>query len=510
MAEKIMCPACGKRTAEGAFCEQCGHDMAARAAEAVQEPVIEGTALPSPARASPEPSTGGSPEAGPGTPEPAPRTVVFCQDLKVEYNMAAIFVVGISMPFGFRITPLVDGLEHIVVSIDAEVDDRELHLMKRLKQRPLKGKPFVHSHNFRPKEGFGGVISFEVRVCYERDGCIHSFETSTRHKVYPQQSNAREVMDTIIVNINNEINTGHAADISLRNDLDKLQSLRDRTSEQATLQNLVNQFFDIPEALCSLPIYPANWLPPEAGGRTDGKDGGDGEPPENARLDRVTLRDGERLVHLLADERLSLGRSRDNDLVTRNFIRAGIAPREINRRISRYHCRLELHGDRCFVVDGGFDPEAGTARASASGTYLDGVQLVAAGSVETPAGSTSLLTLAGRDPEQQGVMALRVRTIPCSRTRDAQCAMSSDCEEGMVSGVYLERAREDAPESYVLLARCADLGDLIPALRGMVVWRRDGGIMYSTGRTRGWLATGDELTVNGRRIAVEPYRQWGL
>jgi len=509
MADKIICPACGQRTVEGAFCEKCGRDLSVPAAPLPDTPGETGACSPpygppDTDMAAAKPARGVKVE---GEGDPSPRTVVFCPDLKVEYNMAALFVVGINMPFAFRITPQVDGLERIVVSIHAEIDGREWHKTKRLNQRPLKGKPFDHRVNFSPREGFGGVIAFEVHICFQKEGQTHSFETSTRHKVYPQQSKARDVMDTIIVNINNEINTGHAADISLRNGLDELQSLRNRTGEQETLQGIINQIFDFPAALCSLPIYPSNWLPPEAGGTRP--DAGD-IPPEGAQIDRVTLRAGDRLVHLFTDESITLGRSRENNLVTRNFLGAGVAMRDLNRGISRYHCRIELHGDRCFIVDGGFDPETGTARASGQGTYLNGVRLQPCGSAEATAGTPALLTLAGSDPERSGVLALSVRTIPCSRTLESECAMASDCEPGVVSGVYLERVRQDAPESYALLARCADLGDLMPALRGLVVWRRGGGIMYSTGKTRGWLIPGEPIAVHGRLTAVEPYRQWGL
>jgi hypothetical protein len=529
MPEKTRCPNCDRLTEPGRFCARCGGDLGAPARTAAPSalPVAPRDTVPkreiapveSPAdsrdASRPRPwsrATGGSDIARAAqatTPEaPAERTrpatvVSYCNDLKIECDMAQIFVADINMPFFFRITPLADGVEKPVVEVRCDADNWS-HL-KELTRKLRKNRSVEHSVNYRPGRESGGVVSFDIYIAYLKDGKRQAFEADVRHKVYPSNSNARQVVDNIIVNISTEIKTGHAADINLRNGLDELASIRDRTGADDTLQSLIDRISSMPRALSVLQMYPSDW-------RSDEQPGGhrDACTPEDARLDRLTLRTGDTRVHLYAVESLAAGKRRDNDLVTRNFNRAGRATREINDKISRYHARFELHDDRCFVEDGGFDPEKGARRESANGTWLGGRRLPPLGSAELPPGTSTPVSLAGEDVGAFAAFALKATPALCAAPIPRACGMSDNCRPGTLAAVFLERQGGDAPESYVMLVRCAELGRLSPDLAGLKVWRRGDGVRFSAGNRNDWLIPGDSFGLNGKTVFVERFRQWGL
>lgn len=508
MAGKVKCSACGGLSSPGRFCERCGQELVEQPAGQSAPPVEPSIQVPVVQDISPVPdipteaATGGR-----GKTETEPVMVPVeeevecascCTDLRLEYNAAQFFVDGVHTPFTFRITPLVEGISDMVLVMETD-SNRSLEKKKRLRARWQKGRSSTHKINFKP-DGVCGVISFDLYLSYLRDGQQQTFECGTEHKIYPSDTSAREVVDHIIVNIHNEVKTGHAADATIHNGLEQLQGLRDRTSEDAQARNLIDQIESLPPAFCRLELYPSTWQTPDHTVQRASCE----EAPEGAVCERLTLEAGGFRYHLVAGEEWSLGRERKNDVVLRHLD----GPVEKNRAISRSHCRMELHGERCFIKDGAFYPDQGITRESASGTFVNGKRLKGRGSAELPAGMASCVGLAGGGSQEERALLLDVCPVRC-REDHTLCRMATGCTPDMISSVVVRR-RDLIPELYLLLVRCADLGQVDPRLEGIRVWRQDGGFLASVSGSREWLQPGGMLWTGRARVECRAFEQWGI
>ena len=77
------------------------------------------------------------------------------------------------------------------------------------------------------------------------------------------------------------------------------------------------------------------------------------------------------------------------------------------------------------------------------------------------------------------------------------------------AGVLLRR-RDRVPEAYAVINAGADLGRLVPELRGVQVWRQHGAFTWRRGTATGWLEPGTQLTGGSTPIQVADFGQWGL
>jgi len=515
MADKIACPLCGKlNDKNSAFCEKCGKDLVISDNISANFGEQAGTMkLSMPLSEEDSGNTEGKEMARTqrikvldeniSTAGGMPYTTTYCPDLRIEYNMASFFVVGMSMPFSFRITPLVEKLDNIIISVNSEIDGKEWHNIKSLTHKPVKGKSFEHRINFKPGDTYG-VISFEIYIAYQKEGKNYSFEAATRHKVYPQNGKAKDVLETIIVNINNEINTGHAADVNVRNGLDQFDSILRNTDKDDTIINLINRGYDFPPAMCILPLYPSNWIPPSNHALQEGRKETIIKAPDNITI----CLNNNMYIHLLAKEYCSLGKKRENDIVTRIFDPHGKPASELNAKISRFHCRIELHGDSCFIKDGGFYPDEGIERASSCGTYVNGEKIAPRDSIKLKTNIVSKLCLAGENEELSGVFAMDMIPVIC-HTPSKNCSMAINCTPGILSSIILKR-KDHIPECFVILARCIDMGMVHPLLKGMEVWKGNGVFQFSIGAKHGMLLEENKITCGTTKLVVQKFKQWGL
>jgi len=525
MAGKVVCAECGKLTVPGRFCEKCGKPLAQAAPVAASSAPAGGTPAMDPEASlifscpeEPDPvaepesvskmETGLSFAAAPWKPdnrlEPEKAVAVqaagsgYCEDMRLEYNAAQFFVDGVNSPFALRLLFLCDGITQVTVAVEADAGAK-WSKVKRLMIQPVKGVEFTHRINYRP-ENLCGVVSFDVRVSYCKAGEMQTFEASTEHKVYPADSSAREVMDNIIVNIHNEISADRAGDAAVYNNLDQLRDLKDRTAADAKARNLIDQINDLPPAFCALDLYPSVWQAPEHSVHVPLP----AEAPPEAKCDRLTLVADGRYYQLIAGDDWAFGRERRNEMVLRHIG----GNREDNLRISRFHCRIELHGEHCYVKDGGFDPEKGVTRESSAGTFVNGQRLAARGSVELKTDAVNTVGLAGAGLQDPGALVLEAEPVRC-RDDHLLCRMASSCTAGMISTVFVRRLDEVA-ESYVLLVRCTDMGRLRPEWRGLRIWRQDGGFMYSFRGRADWLAPGRKVVSDRLETECVSFRQWGI
>ena len=560
MADKVKCGACGRLTLPGSFCEKCGQNPGAGKAPVPSQPEgMPASGIPAKAGTTNEiapdpesfvvPPSGGGAHAessGAGV-ERSPTTIITksglkaerdtapseteipakagttsgmptgaatavisgCPDLRVEYNVAQFFIEGISSPFTFRVTPLVDGIEDIRIFLESDAGNG-ISADKHIRKRLIRDRSFIQRFNLQ-LERIHGVVSFDIYITYSKDGEDCTFEHATTHKVYPADSSAREVVETIIVNINNEINAGHAADATVNNGLEQLQDLRSRTSANDQARTLIDKIVDLPPTFSALALYPTDWEPPVgffSSKRQPVKRSVE-QAPADARYQRLTLKLGSHFYHLVAGDAASFGRDRhNNDIGMRLFDRAGKATGELNKRTSRFHCRIEIHGDHCFVKDGGFSPEDGTTKASGMGTFVNGRQLAALGATELESGRIHCVGLAGAADSVFGAVVLDVEPVCCSQDTDS-CWMSTDCSENMIACVRMRR-RDEVPEAYVLVVRCVDLGAFSSDLAGVRVWQQGGGMMYSALGSKGWLRPRMFIQTASKRVQCMEWKQWGM
>lgn len=526
---KIECGACGQMTpAEGAFCDQCRSPLEAAegtpgevcetadvSAPSPSAPVV--SSIPAtieaelPAPVQPSPSVPSVPSATPvpvAVPVPdAHRVQSFCEDLCVEYNRSVVFVCGMTLSFDFRIRPLVDGLKDLAIAIEfTDSAGKFWRKHKKLHWHAMKGVAREIGLNFQPRV-FGRAV-FSIYVSYRSDGKERVFETEVKHRIYPEDSRAGDVLDKIIININNEITTGHAADVNVRQSLDELESLKKRADHKAPIRDFIDAITS-EKAFCVLTLHPSRWSAPRkalAPSRLSGVPTG---TPLPLTL-RVRIADGrECLVHLYATTRLQLGRHRSCDLVTRIFNDEGVATPEANKGISRGHCRIELRGTSCSVVDGRGDVQKGSNRPSACGTYLNGSRVAAGTSVRLPLNQESTLSLGGASTTGSTVMGLRVLPWSCGSELRQQCGVSNQCVEERPSSLVIRRM-DHIDESFVVLQQCCPLHMVDSSLAGIHVWLQDGVAAYGCNGSSGWLEEGRTIKVGMAEIDVMRQAQFGL
>jgi hypothetical protein len=222
------------------------------------------------------------------------------------------------------------------------------------------------------------------------------------------------------------------------------------------------------------------------------------------------LQHGGSMTHLLAEPQVQLGRNRGCDLVTRLFD-AGGAVREETQGLSKFHCRIEFRGDRCFLTDKGTDPRTGITKTSSKGTFLDRSAVPHGQSVELPPDRPSVISLAGPDPQVPGVVGLKAIPWNCGKNDRDRCAFSGVCPDDARPGCLILQRCDRVPERYVLLCKCAALGLAHPDLNGLQVWRQQNAFAYLEKGPAPYLAPGMTVrTGSGVSVHVGGFGQYGL
>jgi len=496
----IECPTCEKMTEEGCFCEKCGaelplslSDAPAQEQDGVEDDLLdlgnETIGMDSTIYISPQIKTVVAAEH-----EPLP--VDSHQFLQVEYDKSRVFVVGQTMNFRFSLTPLVEGMSDVFVAVAFEGRGQKVEV-NQLGWIPCKGdRRELRNINFAAPEA--GSMGFSFYFGFLKDEIQYVFEADGEHKVWPAHARAQDVVRNIEINIQN---SGHAVDF-------QFDGIKEKLSSNETLEAVIDQLHSMPPVWSGLQLYKSTWRPP----RTRKKKAQklfpvalDMDIPFSARTDKLTLRTNSRTIHLLSGTQIHCGKNRNNDIVTRLF-QNGTATRELNTKISRYHCIIERDGKNCYVINRGDYPNAGS-QASAFGLFLDGKNIPSMGRKKLDLQESSTLSLAGSDCLEPGVFSFELEPWKCSSSMRRNC--TRDCERRKTASLVLRR-RDAVPETYIALWECFLLGEADPDFDGIVVWREENGFGYATADADGWLQPGITIQTPQCEIYVEEWGQEGM
>ena len=513
---RVKCQACGGRTEEAAFCEKCGAPLAEGERAATRSPAAEERKAerpPSPERFVDEAPEDRAPRAGvrvavAGEAEPLPlarnegaaacaelpsREFDDCPWLSVERDTVAFCVADAPGVLRLRFTAAADGLQNLqagLVLFGVSVAIQPVHWFK-----PRRGR----SEEFNltiPSLSQGGYGA-ELSVRFLRDGVVQKYTANLSLQVYPSGISAKQIAEKIVININNDIKMGHASD--LHQSLDAASALgnlagNDHAHRLGEVLNL---------SRTDLRAYHRIRL------REDEVLGGLAAlaaPPAEACLDRLTLAAGNRLLHLVAGAPVTLGRNRGCRIVARRFDRNGVAASQLNERISKIHCTLELSGTECAVLDGGVD-DNGQWRRSTWGVFWQGRNVN--GGVRFPVEgfpASATLGLAGTAEAPDFRMTAHGSRFDPSRCADCPTHRQHACRKGKVPSVLLNRG-DSVPESYALIWSCLDLGGVFPGCAGIAVCHEQGAFSWRSGTGSGWLVPGESFAAG---VGVRPFAQYGL
>ncbi len=245
---------------------------------------------------------------------------------------------------------------------------------------------------------------------------------------------------------------------------------------------------------------------------------GDAAAPHDSS-DAITLNVEGRMIHLVARNRILLGRSRSNTIVVRPGTLGNARERFDTRKVSRMHCYFDCDGGRVMLHDGSVDDRGGRI-ASTRGTYFDCARGAAAWGVLHVEGAADITDFIGDDGADvflggmpgDDVFSFGIRAfMPCDFCRSCDVGPKPEwCGGGCRP--CLRIVSNDGPrETFVALWSCFNLGNADPGLEGIWIKRADGGFAWSSPQHHvGRLVPGMSLNSAYGPVAVTPYRQSGV
>ena len=522
---RVSCQACGGKTEEGAFCEKCGAPLvpdpaAAQPAEDEgdfcsaqpqypasgdtlgETPTLDPVVVKIPAERSPrvivlspEVSKTRLPGSGPAEPRCADMAADAddfddCPWLRVERDTVAFCVAGVNGLLRLRLAAQVEGLQDVCVNLYLScVAGAAMQPVRWY--RPKVRKTCEFSLTVPPlKEG---AYAAELALQFVKDDHVQKYAANIELYVYPSGSSAKQIAASIVFNITNDIKMGHASD--LHQSLDAASVLEKFTNN--------GQTHGVPELL-DLLITDLRAFRRLCFNETGG--GGVEHASSDALADRLTLRVGGQMLHLIAGNRVTFGRKSTNRITTRLFESAGAVDLERSRQISKYHCLFEIDDGECVIHDGAPD-EVGALKCSSGGVFWQGkaVRKNVRFPVESFPG-VATLGLAGEAAAPVFGLTAHGCVFEAARCSACENRGARPCRSGRIPVVLLRRT-DKVPECYALLWACLDLGAVFPECAGLVVCHEQGAFSWRSSRGSGWLVPGACLAGN---VDVRPFAQYGL
>lgn len=522
---RITCNVCGKRTDEGPFCTKCGaaqdgsvnplaqqvdndpfraelptqgNPLVAETphAQGIDTPINVGGAriytssedhhprsvidLPGQEKTKPNPAMHADP---PPQNEPFSSTFDDCPWLWVERDRMIFCVENTNGVLRFKISAHAEGIEDVRMRLQFQGGNSTA--VPWFKPKCMQSKEI--KLNIPPMPP--GAHPVDAHLQFIREGKLLKFVTTIELYVYPNSS-AGKIAESIVFNITNDIKTGHASDIHLSQDAASAFGHFTKHGHAHALTDLLNLMNTDMRAYRREELYEA---------------GDEPQPPQEAITKRLSLMVGGRLLHLIAERRVTLGKNRDNRVVTRRFNQQGVVDAQLCERISKFHCTLELDGEACVIQDGGRD-ETGRMRPSTGGVSWQGVPVkgslrihvdllpkkASLGFVAGPAGYDFELTACAH---------------PFDFSKCSSCSQQARqaCSSGRIPALLLRRT-DHIPEHYLLVWSCFDLGCVFPECAGMVVCYEQGAFSIRSSGTFGWLVPERHVGM----VEVRPFAQVGL
>ncbi len=435
-------------------------------------------------------------EPAPAPAPEAPSVESYCEDLDIRFNRSRVFIEGAKMRFEFDFKFKSDLQSDLVVDVTDAESKRHIHKGTVV---PVRGMLRPYMFSYRPD--FHGTPALLLRVGYRRDDRPYWFEANFTCRVYAPLANAREV----IHNVTFQLEADRGSVIECGDALSYLNNLRQNVSAEDPLQKLIDAIDGTPKAMVPLALYPSSH-------DEDDEDEGDRTLPAippGGDVDSLTLAIAGWKLHLLSDTRVQMGRNKQNDFMARIFDPDGVARKERNAQISKFHARLELHGDRCFVVDRALDMDTNAEKSSACGVYVNDRRIPAGRSTELPVNIRTRIGLGDRCGPGSAAFEMDLHPWTCGMMVGGDCPLESRCPPGAPSCAFIRRA-DAVREVFAVVWRCCPLGLAVPEAGDLRVWRQDGGFAWRRGAHKGWLVPGQALHANGGpEIGVKSYRQFG-
>ncbi len=303
------------------------------------------------------------------------------------------------------------------------------------------------------------------------------YEGVSEHTVCPVDADASDLRNVVL-----NIQQGHAGDINIGKFLEGARGMSPR--------ELIDYVAKCPPQWKRVDLWkigcfgPPSGLPPA---------------PAEARATPLTLRLGQRCLHLLAAETAKLGRNRDNDIVLRCYDSAGVTVRQTSLQISGYHATLSRD----------YSGAVSFHDHSANGTLQNGVFLNQAKASLQP-DQDYRLGVGADVAAQKAVLELTAQIFRC-------CVPLPDhrfCPQGLCSrreacGLLLRRM-DDVNEDYALVWCHLELSSCRPGWPNLSVWRFPEGLAWRMEEKSGWLYPGASIALPGGTCHVEAFKQIGL
>ena len=492
---KVICIECNRSVPEGICCDYCGAPLAcvadvenAESASTLDAVPVEMSALDMPPVDMVEKSV--IPERV--ALKEGVSTEFSSADIELSYHNAEFSVVGLDDTFNIILKAGEKKLTNICVYAEHQSYDGPRVVGKTKELWHLRaGHSRKLSIAYKPRRE--GVAVYCLYIVYKREGELCCLESDERRiEVYPPGARAKDAIHNLSINIKNEIrdNHGHANDYGASNTLDGLDRLIKTVAPSDDIKSMIKEIAKCGSYI-QLELYNSNWHPV----KTDSAEMEVvvplrlcGAPAEGESA--LTLLFAGNRVHIFeVDGSFSIGRTRDNQIVTRHIAHNGCVNMEANKKISRRHCLIEQSGDEICVLDN-----------SSWGTFLDG-HAVHGSAVLKKQQNSFVLSLAGEDSNAFSAFALRCQLWTCGHAMQKECRLAGCAGKRETSSIILQRM-DAHKESHVGLWHCCDMQSVDSALAGLVVWRQDGGFGYATATESGWLHPGLTLMVGGKPVEV--------
>ena len=303
------------------------------------------------------------------------------------------------------------------------------------------------------------------------------YEGASEHTVYPVDADASDLRSVVL-----NIQQGHAGDINIGQFLEGARGMSPR--------DLIDYVAKCPPQWQSVDLWKIGCFGPPCGLPT---------VPAEARAARLTLRFGQRRLHLLSAETVKIGRNRDNDIVLRCFDASGAPLRQSSLQISGSHATIERD-------DGG---AVSFRDHSANGTLQDGIFLHQAVAGLQPGHDYRLGVGADADA-RKAVLELSARVFRCCvPLPDHRFCPSGFCRRREASSLLLQRL-DGVGEDYALVWCHLELSSCRPGWPDLSIWRFPEAFAWRMEEKSGWLYPGAGLSLPGGACQVEAFSQAGL
>lgn len=441
-----ICPECKAVIAEedaGAFCPECGCELASAAPEAtpaVAPAPASGETLPPPPVAecnfekrfaTPQGVhiiSGNLTEVGQKMAEEIDQLDVTtsvgsdCKALEVAYNRNLFFLCGAESIMKLRMKPLISNLQHLVlfmeVSRSGQTSRRQILIHDVLKQ----GKDFTLPIPFKPEETRGHLaISFYIG-CKVGENDIEYYEFSVEHQVYDDQQDTK----SLSITINQDITATHAADVNNRIVSEELTKM---AGQDMTINAMIDRLNNLRPDFVTQTLSKTTWRPGLGSGM-------------QYFADRLLLEYKDKKIYLLSQPGISVGRSLSAELSLPH------------PTVSKNHADIVYEEKRVKLLD-----------HSSYGTYVNGNKIL---------GAEALLDTAA--VLEFGDVCMKMQIQNC-RGR-VQHNICQTCNAPQVKSMTL--IRQDKPEYYLCVWECCELGRIIEELSDWTVFFRQGSFLIRT------------------------------